>query len=383
MKNIVLLGSTGSIGENAVQVVRNLSDELRVVGVAAGSSTVRLAEQASVLGCRWACIADASALPDLSGRLPDGCRAVCSSDLCELVAAPDVDLVLCSIVGTAGLQPVLAAIRAGKDIALASKEVLVMAGELVMAAAERHGVRLLPVDSEHCALFQCLDGRDPGTVQRLILTASGGPFRTLSRPELATVTPAQALAHPTWDMGSKITVDSATLMNKALELIEARWLFGVAQDRIDVVVHPQSIIHSMVEFADASILAQMGNPDMRLPIQYCLTYPSRSPSLITPMDFSQAWTLTFEPPDQDRFPAVRLARQALMAGGTMPAVLNAANEIAVARFCDGRLTFTGIAETVERVMACHTPGSASDLGGILAADAWARRKADEICAAAQ
>lgn len=377
-KRVVILGSTGSIGENALAVVRHLAPRVTVVGVAAGSRVQRLAEQAREFGCRWAFSARDGDSGRLAGLLPAGCRAVSGpAELCQRVTGPDVDMVLCAIVGTAGLMPVLAAIRAGKDIALASKEVLVMAGELVMAEAARCRVRILPVDSEHCALHQCLEGSAGKTVRRLLLTASGGPFRNRPEVDLARVTPQEALAHPTWRMGGKITIDSATLMNKGLEIIEARWLFGLPPDRIEVVIHPQSIVHSMVEFEDGSILAQMGYPDMRLPIQYCLTYPERLPSLQRPMDFGQPLRLEFEPPDEARFPALRLARQAVAAGGTFPAAFNAANEIAVERFLAGRLRFNAIWEVVAGTLAGHPNRPHPDLETILADDARARR-----CAAA-
>jgi len=375
-KRVAILGSTGSIGENALCVARHLADEVRVVGVAACRRVERLAEQAAEFECEWAAAADPAAAERLPGLLPDGCCAVGDREaLCELVSSHKVDVVLCAIVGTAGLHPVLAAIRAGKDIALASKEVLVMAGELVMAEVRRCGVRILPVDSEHSALFQCLEGRRPADVTRLILTASGGPFRNTPAAELAKVTCAQALAHPTWNMGGKVTLDSATLMNKGLEIIEARWLFGLPPEKIDVVIHPQSIVHSMVEFMDGSILAQMSAPDMRLPIQYALTCPERRPGLIQSMDFGAALQLDFEPPDQERFPSLGLARQALAASGTMPAVFNAANEAAVARFCADGLSFPGIWETVADVMSRHSPQAHPSLPEIIAADAWAREAA--------
>lgn len=376
---VAILGSTGSIGESALSVIEHLGDRIQVVGVAAGRSVQRLAEQSAVLGCRWASVADAEFLGPLRRELPEGCRALADPDeLCAAVAGPDVDMVLCAVVGTAGLAPVLSAIRAGKDIALASKEILVMAGQLVMAEAVRCGVRILPVDSEHCALFQCLEGRSAGEVRRLILTASGGPFRALSAAELAEVTPEQALAHPTWSMGRKVTIDSATLMNKGLELIEARWLFDVAAERIDIVVHPQSVIHSMVEFTDGGLLAQMGVPDMRLPIQYCLTYPERCDGIVTRMDFGRPWELTFEPPDFGRFPAPQFAREALQAGGTMPAVLNAANEVAVEGFCNGVLRFSGIWQVVEQALSQHEVVSEPSLDEILAADGWARELAARV-----
>jgi 1-deoxy-D-xylulose-5-phosphate reductoisomerase len=378
-RRIVILGSTGSIGENALAVVRHLGPRLSVTGLAAGSRTARLAEQAREFGCQWAFSERGGGAEALAAELPPGCGAIASpAELCQRVAAPDVDLVLCAIVGTAGLQPVLAAIRAGKDIALASKEILVMAGELVMAEAQRCGVRILPVDSEHCAVHQCLAGAGANPVRRLILTASGGPFRGRRDVDLACVTPEQALAHPTWRMGGKISIDSATLMNKGLELIEAHWLFGLRPEQIEVVIHPQSIIHSMVEFEDGSILAQMGYPDMRLPIQYCLTFPERVPSLQRPMDFAQEHRLEFEPPDHERFPAVLLARRAVAAKGTAPAAYNAANEVAVERFLAGRLPFSGIWQVVAETLAQHPDHPHPDLDTILADDVLARRTAARV-----
>ncbi len=372
-RNLVILGSTGSIGRNAVWVARNLGQELHVAGIAAQRSLKLLAEQAAELRCEWAGAADAEGARELRAILPSGCRAVAGeAGLIEMVTAPSVDIVLCAIVGTAGLKPVLAAIRAGKTIALASKEILVMAGELVMAEARKNNVRILPVDSEHSAVFQCLEGQRPESLRRIILTASGGPFRTRPAGSLAGITAAEALAHPTWNMGRKVTIDSATLMNKGLEMIEARWLFDVPQERIDVVIHPQSIVHSLVEFADGSVLAQMGRPDMRLPIQYALTWPHRRPLPLEPLDLVKAGHLDFEAPDPRRFPALTLARRALDAGGTMPAVYNAANEAAVARFLTGTLSFPGIWETVAAVMDRHTPVAYAGLPQILKADAWAR-----------
>jgi 1-deoxy-D-xylulose-5-phosphate reductoisomerase len=307
---------------------------------------------------------------------------------------PEADIVLVAIVGTAGLEPALAAIRAGKDLAVASKEILVMAGELVMTEARKHGVKVLPVDSEHSAIFQCLEGRDPADVKRLILTASGGPFRQTPRERFESITVAEALKHPSWNMGQKITIDSATLFNKGLEMIEARWLFDMEIDRVDVVIHPQSIIHSMVEFRDGSILAQLSMPDMRYPIQYALTWPRRLPNSMPPTDFAKIGTLTFENPDRDRFPSLRLAREAGRLGGTMPAVFNAANEVAVARFVDGKIGFVQIFETVEKVMGAHKVGGESParkpaspghawvaeptLDVILEADQWARKEAERV-----
>lgn len=374
VKRIVILGSTGSIGENALSVARHLGDRLRVVGLAACRRVERLAEQAREFGCAWAYTAWDEGRGPLARSLPAACRSL-SNDEEVLAAVTDdgVDMVLCAIVGTAGLAPVLAAIRAGKDIALASKEILVMAGELVMAEARRCGVRILPVDSEHCAVFQCLEGQ--ARPARVLLTASGGPFRARKDLDLATVTPAMALAHPTWNMGAKVSIDSATLMNKGLEMIEARWLFDLAPEQIETVVHPQSIVHSMVEFADGSILAQMGHPDMRLPIQYCLTYPERQASQVRRMDFRDVFTLHFEPPDHGRFPALRLAREALQAGGSAPCVFNAANEVAVARFLAGHLSFPGIWAAVEETLARTPPACPGTLAEILAAERAARELA--------
>jgi 1-deoxy-D-xylulose-5-phosphate reductoisomerase len=374
VKRIVVLGSTGSIGESALGVARHLSERLRVVGVAARQRVSRLAEQAREFGCEWAYTPWHEGREDLAEALPGSCRSLDGeSELLEAVRADGVDMVLCAIVGTAGLAPVLAAIRAGKDIALASKEILVMAGEIVTAEARRHGVRILPVDSEHCAIFQCLVGQPAPT--RIVITASGGPFRDQRELDLATVTPEMALAHPTWSMGAKISIDSATLMNKGLEVIEARWLFGLEPDQIEAVVHPQSIIHSMVEFADGSILAQMGHPDMQLPIQYCLTYPERVPSPVRRLDFRDLYELTFEPPDHGRFSALRLAHEALRAGGVCPCAFNAANEVAVAEFVRGKLSFPGIWGVVEDVLAQTEPGHPKSLDEILAADRLARERA--------
>jgi 1-deoxy-D-xylulose-5-phosphate reductoisomerase len=288
---------------------------------------------------------------------------------------PEADVVLIAIVGTAGLQPALAAIRAGKDIAVASKEILVMAGEIVMREARAHGVRVLPVDSEHSAIFQCLDGREVETVRRLILTASGGPFRQTPREEFASITVERALKHPSWVMGRKITIDSATLFNKGLEMIEARWLFDIGMDRVSVVVHPQSVIHSMVEFVDGCMLAQLSTPDMCLPIQYALTYPDRATSERVQTNLAALGQLTFEEPDRERFPALDLAHRAGETGGTLPAVLNAANEVAVEAFVNRKISFPAISDTVRRVMDRHQVVAHPALDQILAADAWARQEA--------
>ena len=379
MRNIVILGATGSIGDSACWVVRQLADRLRVLGLAAGDRWEKLASLAREFGVRHAAIRDPGCLEDLRGALPDACRTTCDpAALEEMVTADDVDMVLCAISGTGGLRPVLAAIRAGKDIALASKEVLVMAGQIVTQEVDRYGVRMIPVDSEHSAIFQCMEGRDPATVRRLVLTASGGPFRETSVDDFPGITPAMALRHPTWNMGPKITIDSATLMNKALEVIEAKWLFRVEADRIDVVVHPQSVIHSMVEFIDSGLLAQLGRPDMRLPIQYAFLYPERVDTGLPRHAFGDTPFLSFEPPDHERFPAIRLAKEALAAGGTMPAVLNAANEAAVEAFRCGRLSFPGIWQGVATVMRRHQVCDAGDLEAVLAADQWARDELEAL-----
>ncbi len=297
--------------------------------------------------------------------------------LVELATMPGADMVLISIVGTAGLRPALAAIEAGKDLAVASKEILVMAGEAVMTAARENGVQVLPVDSEHNAIYQCLEGHASEHVRRLILTASGGPFRKLPAAELASVTVEQALKHPTWEMGRKITIDSATLFNKGLEMIEARWLFDVEMPRVGVIVHPQSIIHSMVEFIDGSVLAQLSTTDMCFPIQYAVTWPDRVPNTLPPLDFARLGKLDFEEPRRVDFPALELARWAGETGGTLPAVLNAANEIAVDAFLQRKCSFPKIWKSVEKVMRAHESVAAPDLDAILAADSWARRRTAE------
>lgn len=381
-RRVVLLGSTGSIGCSTLGVVRKLADRIEIVGLAAAGSIDKLAAQARETGVRHVALYDAAKEAALRALLPSGVQVHVGADgLAELATLAEADIVLVAIVGTAGLYPALAAIEAGKDLAIASKEILVMAGEVITAAAARHGVKLLPVDSEHNAIFQCLDGRPRGSddVSRLILTASGGPFRTLPVGDLARVTPAQALRHPTWDMGPKITIDSATLFNKGLEMIEARWLFGIGMERIDVLVHPQSIIHSMVEFCDGSLLAQLSRTDMCFPIQYALTWPDRVAGGLLAPDFAALGKLEFEAPRDDVFPALGLARKAGHSGGTLPAVFNAANEVAVAAFRNGQLPFPGIWECVAAVMAAHEVRSSSTLEAVVAADQWAREAAGGYC----
>lgn len=369
-KRVVLLGATGSIGQSAAKVARAMPDRMRLVGLAARANAPALAALAEEFRPAAVCLATGDMPPGQRGRVLRG-----EEGLVELATLPEADLVLVAIVGTAGLRPALAALAAGKDLAVASKEILVMAGETVMAEARRHRARVLPVDSEHNAIFQCLEHRSAAEVRRLILTASGGPFRNASAADLDRVTPAAALRHPTWSMGPKITVDSATLFNKGLEMIEAHWLFGVGMDRIEVVVHPQSVVHSMVEFIDHSVLAQLSHSDMCFPIQYAVTWPERAANSLAPLDFAALGKLEFEAPRRDVFPALDLARAAGEAGGTLPAVLNAANEVAVEAFLAGGLRFPEIWRLVARVMAAHRPIAHPALDAILAADRWAREAA--------
>ncbi len=378
-RRVIILGSTGSIGTSALKVARDLPDRMEVVGLAAAKSAEPLVQQAAEFGVRHVALADETAAAHAATLLPEGTQLHRGeAGLVELVRAVQADMVLVAIVGTAGLRPALAAIEAGCALAVASKEILVMAGEAVMSAARRKGVPILPVDSEHNAIFQCLEGRPAHSVSRLLLTASGGPFRTWPAEKLADVTVEQALKHPTWEMGRKITIDSATLFNKGLEMIEARWLFDVEMSRVDVVVHPQSIVHSMVEFVDGSILAQISYSDMCFPIQYAVTWPDRTPSSLRPVDFRTLGSLTFEEPRTGDFPALNLARHAGTVGGTLPAVMNAANEVAVAAFLDRRIAFPRIWQLVDAVMQEHAPVAHPELDAILAADAWARSRATAL-----
>jgi 1-deoxy-D-xylulose-5-phosphate reductoisomerase len=382
VKRIAILGSTGSIGQSALAVVAAHPDRVQVVCLAAGENTALLAEQVATWKPVAVAAASQAARADLVERLGACAVQVLPAGPEGLVAAathPDVDLVLCASSGTAGLEAALAAIEAGKSLALANKEVLVMAGALMVESARRRGVSILPVDSEHNAIHQCLEGRSIADVRRLILTASGGPFRHLSAAALETVTPNDALQHPTWRMGRKITIDSATLMNKGLEVIEARWLFGVSPDAIDVVVHPQSIVHSMVEFRDGSILAQLGVTDMRLPIQYAFSYPDRWAGPLPPLDVTRAGALEFFEPDVTRFPCLRLAYDALEHGRAWPIALNAANEMAVDAFLTERIHFHDIARVIERTMerADAEAGDPGTLAAVREADSWARRFSGE------
>jgi len=376
MRNVILLGSTGSIGTSTIKVATDLPDRIRMLGLAAGNNFELLLEQTRLHRPEAISISDPAKARELRQALGTGTEVFSGAEgLVKLATLPGADIVVVAIVGTSGLKPALAAIRAGKDIAVASKEILVMAGEIVMSEARKQGVRVLAVDSEHSAIFQCLDGKPANSIRKLWLTASGGPFRTTPKSEFANITVERALKHPSWVMGRKITIDSATLFNKGLEMIEARWLFGVEIDRVSVVVHPQSVVHSMVEFVDGSMLAQLSTPDMCLPIQYALTYPDRAPSERVQTNLAKLGSLTFEEPDAERFPALNLARRAGRVGGTLPAVLNAANEVAVDAFVNGRIKFPQIPELVGRTMECHSMVSHPTLEQILDADAWARREA--------
>lgn len=380
-RRVVILGSTGSIGTSALKVARDIPDRMEIVGLAAGTSVEALARQAREFNVRNVCIYDPSGAAGLAASLLGAQVETGEEGLCRLAQLPEADMVLISIVGTAGLKPALAAIEAGKDLAIASKEILVMAGQIVMEKARRAGVQVLPVDSEHNAIFQCLNGSHggPEAVSRLILTASGGPFRTWNREDLEHVTLEQALKHPTWSMGRKITIDSATLFNKGLEMIEARWLFDVPMEKVDVIVHPQSIVHSMVEYRDGTVLAQMSSSDMCFPIQYAVTWPDRVPNSLKQLNFSEIGRLVFEAPRTDVFPALDLARRAGAGNSTLAAVYNAANEAAVNAFIHGQISFPGIWKLVEAVMDDHTPADPrGELAPILEADQWARRRAAEL-----
>ena len=378
-KKIVILGSTGSIGRNAVNVVKHLSGEFEVVGLAARGNIEMLARQVRELKCGHVALADTTRLDELRKILPPNCKVHGGQEgILEIATLSGADLVLCAIVGTGGLVPVLEAVKAGKDIAIASKEVLVMAGELVMKEVSKHKVKFLPVDSEHSAIFQCLEGKRETDVSKIILTAIGGPFRGRKICEIRRVTYESALSHPVWEMGPKVTIDSATLMNKALEIIEASWLFNVPAERIDVVIHPQSVIHSMVEFIDGTVLAQMSTPDMRFPIQYALTHPVKRRGLLKPLDFAKLAGLTFEKPDRKVFPSLDFAYEALKRGGTLPAVMNAANEIAVERFRKSEIRFTDIWGIIEKVMSSHARLDRPSLDAILSADKWARTAAASV-----
>ena len=394
-KRVVVLGATGSIGESALKVAHDIPERMEIVGLAANSNVEKLAWAANKVRPKAICLVDQGKIDRLRAAL-DYQPQIFSGEggLRQIASMPDAEMILIAIVGTGGLRPALAAIEAGKDLAVASKEILVMAGEIVTREARDKGVNVLPVDSEHNAIFQCLDGRvqssgfriqeEPGSnvrpetsadIRRIILTASGGPFRETPVKEFDSITPESALKHPTWNMGPKITIDSATLFNKGLEMIEAHWLFGVEMKRVEVVIHPQSIVHSMVEFADGSTLAQLSYSDMCFPIQYAVTWPDRVPNTLPPLDFGKVSKLEFFAPRYEDFPALNLARQAGETGGTLPAVLNAANEVAVAAFLDRKVSFPSIWQVVEGVMNRHESVAHPDLDAILRADQWGRAEA--------
>jgi 1-deoxy-D-xylulose-5-phosphate reductoisomerase len=376
MKRVILLGSSGSIGESTCKVARALPDKMKIVGLGVAKSTEKLLEQAKEFGVKALAVSDPQAAEKVKSKLPAGAKFFPGAEgLARMVEETEADMVLVAIVGTAGLAPALAALRSGKDLAVASKEILVLAGSTVMAEAKKRKRQVLPVDSEHNAIFQCLQGANEKEVRKVILTASGGPFRQSRAAELEKVTVAQALKHPTWSMGKKITIDSATMFNKGLEMIEAHWLFGLPMKQVEVVVHPQSIVHSMVEFIDGSVLAQLSVTDMCFPIQYAVTFPERMPSGLPPLDLAKLGSLTFEAPDEKRFPALRLAREAGEAGGTLPGVFNAANEVAVEAFLAEQISFPRIWGMVEEVMQKHTTLSSPDLDAIIEADRWARSEA--------
>jgi 1-deoxy-D-xylulose-5-phosphate reductoisomerase len=374
-KNIAILGSTGSIGRSSLEVIAACPDRFRLTCLTGHRNIELLQEQIRRFKPRAVVVREEGNAALLRQRVNGSTEILTGEDgLREIVSRDDVDTVISSLVGFAGLKPTLWALEAGKDVALANKETLVTGGEIIMKKVRKHRVRLLPVDSEHSAILQCLQGENLDNVSRLILTASGGPFLHLDKKKFSTITRAQALAHPTWKMGSKVTIDSATLMNKGLEVIEAYWLFGLATEQIDIVIHPQSIIHSMVEFVDGSIKAQLGVPDMKIPIQYALTYPDRSPASFGKVDFAALGQMTFFEPDREKFRCLGLAYQALRTGGTAPAVLNAANEVAVALFLDGRLPFSSIPDVIEQALCHHKPVHHLRLEDIVRADKETREQ---------
>jgi 1-deoxy-D-xylulose-5-phosphate reductoisomerase len=387
MRKVAILGSTGSIGVNALNVIREMPEHLSVFGLAAHSNSALVAVQAEEFGAKAVSMFDAEAGADLKLRLNGAAKHLAPGveGLCDMASHPDVDVVLTSLVGGVGFAPLLAAIRAGKTVALANKEPMVMAGAQFMREAERWGARIVPVDSEPSAIFQCVQGLNPDpkaaaplkTIRRVILTASGGAFGKY-KGDLSEVTPEMALKHPTWKMGKKITVDCATLMNKGFEMIEIMNLFGLRRDQVEIVIHPQSIFHSGVEFSDGSVLAQMGMPDMKLPIQYGMTFPARTTRVIEPLDLIAVGTLEFKKPDFKRFPCLELAREAALKGGGLPVVLNAADEIAVEAFIAHKLKFTDIPRVIEKTMAAYSvSGGLPGFQEVVEIDAWARKKAEE------
>lgn len=379
-KRVSILGSTGSIGKSTLAVIGKYPDRFKVVALAAGGNIDLLERQVRAFRPRIAAVVSEKAAAELRPRLSGMGVDVLSGveGMISAAAAEEADITVSAIVGTAGLVPTMAAIKAGKDVALANKEALVTAGEVVTAACREAGVALFPVDSEHSAIFQCLNAGAVKDIRRLILTASGGPFRNASKEDLERVTPAEALKHPNWNMGRKITIDSATLMNKGLEVIEARWLFGIGPERINVLIHPQSIVHSMVEYWDGSVVAQLGMPDMKGPIAYALSYPERLEGASPSLDLAKIGTLTFQEPDMSRFPCLSYAYEALKTGGTMPAVVSAANEAAVKHFLEGDIGFMDIPRVIRMTMDAHQPGEVMTVDDALRVDIWARAKAEEI-----
>lgn len=380
MKNIVILGSTGSIGTNTLDIVDRFPEEFRVIGLTAGSNDDKLEAQIRRFRPAFAALANEAAAEKLRRRCTDLPVKIFAGQegVTQVAQSPDGELVISAIVGGAGLLPTLAAIRAGKQIALANKEPMVMAGSLMQAEAKKHHVRIFPIDSEHSAIFQSLEGHRREDVKRVILTASGGPLWNFSREQLQDVGPERALQHPNWKMGAKITIDSATLMNKGLEVIEARWLFDILETQIEVLVHRESIIHSLVEYKDRSVIAQLGLPDMRTPISYAMRYPERMPLDLPSLDLTEIATLTFFKPDHDRFPCLQLGYDALRIGGTMPATMNAANEVAVDAFLQNGIRFLDIPEIIRSTMEAHTPRPIAGLDDALEADRWAREKAESL-----
>jgi len=380
MKTIIILGSTGSIGTNTLDIVQRFPSEFRVAGLTAGNNIDKLEEQIRAFAPRVVAVSQEAAAATLRQRCAGLPVEILSGEagIAQVASLPEAELVISAIVGAAGLVPTLTAIRSGKHIALANKEPMVMAGKLMQEEAHKHNVRIFPVDSEHSAIFQSLEGHRLQDVRRLILTASGGALWTMAKDELQHVTPERALKHPNWKMGSKITIDSATLMNKGLEVVEARWLFDIPETRIEVMVHRESIIHSLVEYEDRSMIAQLGLPDMRTPISYAMRYPERLPLDLPSLDLTEIGTLSFCKPDHDRFPCLNLGYESIRTGGTMPATMNAANEIAVDAFLNGGIRFTEIAEVIRQTMDAHAPKTVATLEDALEADRWAREKAESL-----
>ena len=380
MKTLVILGSTGSIGTNTLDIVERFPDEFRVAGLSAATNDEKLEEQIRRFKPRMVALSNESAAARLRQRCADLPVEILSGTegVAQVASISEAEMVISAIVGGAGLVPTLAAIRANKHIALANKEPMVMAGKLMQEEARKHGVRIFPVDSEHSAIFQSLEGHRLEDVRRLILTASGGALWTLTKEELQDVTPERALQHPNWKMGAKITIDSATLMNKGLEVVEARWLFDIPESRIDVLIHRESIIHSLVEYHDRSMIAQLGLPDMRTPISYAMRYPERMPLDLPSLDLTEIGKLTFCKPDHDRFPCLGLGYESLRVGGTMPATMNAANEVAVEAFLNGGIRFIDIAEIIRSTMEAHQPREVESLDDALETDRWAREKAEAL-----